>query len=109
MRTAAHLDSHKLNGARTLCQSNQFTAAMSIVDFSICERLPIVFFVGVQMHRIVAEPVLDTISCGVRGSPMNSERVDQFWCAEIDHHPLRMSFVRFAGEMRIQIRITFPK
>src|SRR5438309_5969735 len=38
-------------------------------------------------------------SRGVRSSPMNSERVDQFWCAEIDHHPLRMRFVRFASAM----------
>ncbi len=63
MRTPAHLDSHKLNRARTLCQSNQFTAAMSIIDFSICKRLPIVVIVGVQMHRIVARPVLDTDEC----------------------------------------------
>ncbi len=72
---------------------------MSIKDFSICEWLPGVIIVGVQMHRIVARPVLDTISCGVRGSPMNSDRVDRFWCAEIDHHPLRVSVLRFAGEM----------
>ena len=72
---------------------------MSIIDFSIRERLPVVIIVGMQMHRIVAGPILDTILCSVRRSPMNSDRVHRFWRAEIDHHPLRMSIVRFAGEM----------
>jgi hypothetical protein len=81
-----------------VCQSNQFTAAMSIINFSIPEQLPVVV-VEVQVHRIIARPVLDAISCRVRRSPMDSDRIDWFWCAEIDHGPLWMSVFRFTGEM----------
>jgi len=29
--------------------------------------------------------------------------------AQIDHHPMQMGFSRLAREMRIEIRIAFPK
>src|SRR5262245_50516831 len=99
MRPPAHQDSHELHGVRTVCQPNQFITAVSIINFSIPEQLPVVVVVEVQVHRIVARPVLDAISRRVRGSPMDSDRVDGFWCAEIDHGPLWMSVFRFTREM----------
>src|SRR4030095_10023723 len=99
MRTPAHHDSHELHGATTVCQSNQFTAAVSLINFSILEQLPVVFVVRLQVHRILARPILDAISRRVRNSPMDSDRVDWFRGAEIDHGPLWMSVFRFAGEM----------
>src|SRR5574338_393804 len=99
MRTPAHYNSHKPNEARPLAESNQFTAAMSIIHDSVCERVPVVIVVGLQMHRVAAWPVFDPISSGVRHSPMNPDGVNRFRCAEIDHHPLRMGVLRFSGEM----------
>ena len=69
-------------GARMLWKNPAFTAvaviaiAIGIVDFAVCERLPVVVIVWVQMHRIIPGPVIDVVSCGIGRSPMNSDCVD---------------------------------
>src|SRR5215471_848998 len=98
MRTPAHQDPHELNRARTLCESNHFIAAVRILDVSMCEWLPVVVIVGLQMHRIIARPVFNAVVTGVRGSPVNANGIHWFALAKIDDHPLRMSIVRFASE-----------
>ena len=40
---------------------------------------------------------------------MNTDSIYRFGRAQIDHDPLRMRVVGFAGEVRIQVWITFPK
>src|ERR1051326_940929 len=53
-RAVAHEDSHELSGARTLSESNQFIAAVTVMNTSVREWLPVVVIVGVQMHWVVA-------------------------------------------------------
>src|SRR4030095_14602494 len=90
-------------------ESSESIAAMSIIDICVFEWLPVVVIIGVQVHWIVTRPVFDAIPCGVRRYPMNTDGIDQLARAQIDHHPLRMRIFGFAGEMRIEIRITLPK
>src|SRR6266545_4819639 len=92
-RTMAHYDAHESDRTWTLSESNELIAAVSMINISMCEWLP----------------VLNATLCGVRRCPKNADGVDWFARVEIDHHPLRMSIIRFRSEMRIQIRITFPK
>ena len=97
----AHYDAHESDRTWTLSESNELIAAVSMINISMCEWLPVLIVIGVQMHWIVARPVLNPILCGVRRSPKNADGVDWFARAEIDHHPLRMSIIRFRSEMRI--------
>src|SRR5437667_11854373 len=108
-RTMAHYDAHESDRTWTLSESNELIAAVSMINISMCEWLPVLIVIGVQMHWIVARPVLHLELLGIRQAPMNAHGVHRFARTEIDHHPLRMSIIRFRSEMRIQIRITFPK
>src|SRR5438128_372533 len=108
-RVVVHHNSYESDPTWTDGESNEFIATVSISDVSICERLPVVIIIGMQVHRIVPRPIFDAISCGVRASPMNANGVDWLARAEIDHDPLRMRIFTFAGELRIKIRITFPE
>src|SRR5205807_517900 len=108
-RTMAHYDAHESDRTWTLSESNELIAAASMINISMCKWLPVLIVIGVQMHWIVARPVLNAILCGVRRSPKNADGVDWFACVEIDHYPLQMRVFGFPGEMRIEIRITFPK
>src|SRR5690348_15270053 len=71
--------------------------------------LPVVIIIGMQMHRIVTRPVLNSVLLRVRRAPMDPDGVYLFWRAEIDDDPLWMRVFGLAGEMRVQIRIAFPK
>src|SRR5437867_9184776 len=108
-RTVASHDSHELNRSRALSESDEFIRAVSVIYISSREWLPVVVIVRVRMHRIVSRPVFDSELPGVGRGPVNSNGVDRFCCAEIDHNPLPMGVFGFASEMRIEIWIAFPK
>ena len=104
-----HHNSHESDLTRTFAEANQLIAAMSVIDVSVRERLPIIIAIGVQVHGIASRPIFDAILCGERHRPMNPNNVYRLACAQIDHRPLRMGVFRLASEMRIEIRIAFPK
>src|SRR6266576_155179 len=108
-RTEGHHDSHELNASRAPGELDEFIPTVCVIYISLREWMPLVVIVRVQMHRIVSRPVFDPELPGVRGAPVNSNCVDRFRCAEIDHHPLRMRIFGFTGEMRIEVGIAFPK
>ena len=108
-RTPVHHNSNKSSRARAVGESNELIIAMSVIDVSTCEWLPIVVIIGVQVHRIFSGPVLHPIPFGVRRCPMNADCVHRFRGAQVDHDPLRMRVFGFTSKMRIQIRIAFPK
>src|SRR6266478_214297 len=108
-RTPVHHNSHESSLARALGDSDELISATSIIDVPRCEWLPVVLIIWMQVHRIVLRPVFDVVAFSVRRSPMNTDGVDRLCRAKIDHHPLRMRIFSFAGEMRIEIRITFPE
>src|SRR5438093_3808900 len=97
--TVAHDNAHKSDRTRTLGDSNRFIANASISDISMGERLPVVIIIGVQVHRIVARPIFDSILLGVRRTPMNADGVHRFRRTQVDHYPLRMRVFVFTGEM----------
>src|SRR5438309_2827475 len=105
----AQHDPHESNRTWALGEPNEFFTAMGIIDISMRKRLPVVIVIRVQMHWIVARPVFHFVLLGIRRAPMNPDGVYRLARTEIDHHPLRMRVLRFAGEMRIEIRIAFPK
>ena len=54
----------------------QFIAAVTVIDISVCKWQPIV--IGVQMHRIVARPVIHLELLGIRRAPANTNCVHRF-------------------------------
>src|SRR5206468_10283134 len=55
-RTMAHYDAHESDRTWTLSQSNKLLAAVSMINISMCEWLPVLIVTGVQMHSIAARP-----------------------------------------------------
>src|SRR5438128_2031901 len=108
-RTPVHHNSYESDPTWALGESNQFIATMCIIDSSVRERLPVVIIIGVQVHRIVTGPVFHSTMLCVRRAPMNTNGVNWLRRAKIDHDPLRMRIFGLPGEMRIEIRITFPE
>src|SRR5207245_5079179 len=108
-RTPAHNDSHESSPTRALDDSNEFIAAVRIFDLSMREWLPLIIVIDMQVHRIVSGPVFDAISCGVRHRPMNPNSVYRLRRTQIDHRPSRMRIFVLDSEMRIEVRIAFPK
>src|SRR6266516_449279 len=108
-RAVVHHNSYESDPTWTVGESNEFIATVSVIDVSVPERLPVVLIICMQVHRIVPRPIFDAVPCGVRRSPMDANRVHRFGRAQIDYDPLRMRIFGFAGEMRIEIRIAFPK
>ena len=109
MRAAAHDDPHESSRTRALGEPNEFFAAASVINISLREDLPVVIVIGVQVHRIVTGPVFDFVLPGVRRAPMNPNGVHRLLRPRINHHPLWMRIFGLSGEMRIEIRIAFPK
>ena len=62
-----------------------------------------------QVHRIISRPVLDLELPGIRLAPLNANGIDLLPRAQIDHDPLRMSFLSLMGEVWVEVRITLPK
>src|SRR5436190_7100649 len=108
-RTVIHYDAHESDRARSRGESNQSVTASNVINVSAFEWLPVVVIIFVQVHRIVTGPVFHFVLCGVRRAPMNPDGIDGLTPAQVDDHPLRMGIFIFAGEMRIEIGITFPK
>src|SRR5207245_3490344 len=108
LRTAAHYDADKANRKWFCRQPNRFIAARSAVQRTVWKKTPLIFPIGVQMHRIIAVPVLHSVLLGVWRTPMNPNVVYLSGRAQIDYHPLRMRIIGFACEVGIEIRIAFP-
>ncbi len=62
----------------------------------------------VEVERILPVPILDLIRHRIRTGPRNANRVYRFRGTQIDHHPLWMQRVTFAGEAAGQIGIALP-
>src|SRR5438093_10619049 len=91
-RTMAHYDAHESDRTWTLSESNELIAAVSMINISMCEWLPVLIVIGVQMHWIVALPVINAIQCCVRRCAKNADGVICFARVECDLYTQSMSF-----------------
>src|SRR5438093_13004119 len=100
-RTMAHYDAHESDRTWTLSESNELIAAVSMINISMCEWLPVLIVIGVQMHWIVARPVLNAILCVVRRFPKIEYGVVWFARVIIVLTPMRLFLLRFCCYMRL--------
>src|SRR5439155_20203132 len=75
----------------------------------MCEWLPVVVVIGMQVHWVLALPGFYFVLLRVRRCPANANRVYRFSSTHINDHPLLVGVLRIACDMCIQIWVAFPK
>src|SRR3954452_3017001 len=78
IRTPAHEDSHEFSGKRPVGEPNQFIISGSFLNVPMHEWRPVVIIIGMQMHWILALPVLNFVPLRVGASPVTPNSVDPF-------------------------------
>ena len=94
-------------------ESSQLITATRVIDISMCERLPVVIVIGVQMHRIVSRPVFDSEFPGVRRAPQvegDRQRAVAQSPSELLLGPAlrplgRAAFIEEEGAFRLPLRV----
>src|SRR6266545_18414 len=77
LRTPAHYDAHEANLKRFSAQPNRLVTARSVVHCTVWKRTPLIFAIGVQVHRIISTPVFHSELLGVRRAPVNPNPVNR--------------------------------
>src|SRR4030095_8193426 len=77
LRTPAHYDAYEAKRKGFCTSPNRFVTARTAVYCTVWKRTPLIFSIGVQMHRIISAPVFDSVLLGVRRAPMNPNRVNR--------------------------------
>ena len=74
----------------------------------LCLALSACAFGGQIVDRVVAGPILHGVRGRIRVGPIQTNRVDGFFGAEIHDDPLRVQGIALAGERLVEIRIALP-
>src|ERR687887_1292212 len=80
LRTPTHYDAHETDRKRFCTKPDRFVTARPALHFTVWKPTPLIFLIGVQMHRIVSAPVFDPVLFGVRCAPSNLDRVHRLSC-----------------------------
>src|SRR5207244_5452489 len=88
LRTAAHYDAGKANRKWFCRQPNRFIAARSAVQRTVWKKTPLIFPIGVQMHRIITAPIFDSVLPGARRPPLSPNGRHPSRGPPLSSHPL---------------------
>src|SRR6267143_5333875 len=72
-RTRVHQDAHKLNRNSVTTEASDNIATGAIAYHSLGKHPPVIVPVDVQMHRVIAGPILNPKLSGMGHSPLNTD------------------------------------
>jgi hypothetical protein len=103
-----HPDAEVPGGDRPRNEFQGDGAALAIGDAALGKRLPSALHGAVIEGLHFASPELDGVVTGVGIGPSDAYGVDVDFGAKVDHDPLRMERIVFAGKGLGEVRIAFP-
>src|ERR1700752_966637 len=91
------------------CHVQRNITSRAANNHSFRKRSPHPWWVKTDITNVFEVGKLNFVLRRKRNTPTQAHSVDVFRCTKVDDDPLCMKSVGIAGEMLVQIRITFPE